>query len=70
MLWTVIRSLVGAFKWMGVMDTDKEKNKREANDTDEKKKQISPDQQKEKETTLAKRSGQRPALPFNRKKLT
>ena len=55
---------------MGVMDTNKEKNKGEANDTDEKKKQISPDQQKDKDTTLAKRSGQRPALPFNRKRLT
>lgn len=55
---------------MGVMDTDKEKGKGEANNTDEKKKQISSDQQKEKDTTLAKRSGQRPALPFNRKRLT
>jgi len=55
---------------MGVMDTDKEKNKGEANNTDEKKKQVSLDDIKEKDTTLAKRSGQRPALLFKRKKLT
>jgi len=51
------------------MDTDKEKNTDDANNTDEKKKTISPDEIKEKGTTLAKRSGQRPALPFNRKRL-
>lgn len=48
------------------MNTDKEKNKGEANDSDEKKQQISPEQKEDKDTTLAKRSGQRPALPFKR----
>ena len=52
------------------MDTEKEKNKGEANNTDEKKKQVLLDDIKEKDTTLAKRSGQRPALLFKRKKLT
>jgi hypothetical protein len=55
---------------MDVMNTNKEKNKGEENNPDEKKKQISPDQKDEKDTTLAKRSGQRPALLFKRKKLT
>lgn len=48
------------------MNKDIGKNKSEANDADEKKKPLSPDQKEEKDTTLAKRSGQRPALPFNR----
>jgi len=58
---------------MGAMDTDKEKNKGEENKPDEKKQKISPDQKDQKDdknTTLAKRSGQRPALLFNRKKMT
>ena len=50
------------------MNSDKEKNKSEAKHPDEKKKPISPDEKEDKETTLAKRSGQRPALLFNRKK--
>ena len=52
------------------MDTDKEKNKGEENKPDEKKQKNSPDQKDAEDTTLAKRSGQRPALLFNRKKLT
>jgi len=55
---------------MDKMATDKEKNKGEENDPAKKKRKISPDQKAEKDTTLAKRSGQRPALLFNRKKLT
>lgn len=55
---------------MGAMDTDKEKNKGEENKPDTKKQKISLDQKDDKDTTLAKRSGQRPALLFNRKKLT
>ncbi len=54
---------------MSAMDTDKEKNKGEENKPDEKKRKKSPDQKDDKDTTLAKRSGQRPALLFNRKKL-
>lgn len=48
------------------MDTDKEKNKGEENKVDEKKKPVSPDQKEDKDTMLAKRSGQRPALLFKR----
>jgi hypothetical protein len=51
---------------MDVMNKDAEKNKGEENNPDEIKKQISPDQKGDKETTLAKRSGQRPALLFKR----
>ncbi len=56
------------------MNSEKEKNKSEAKNTDEKKKQVlsrenEEDQKEDKETTLAKRSGQRPALLFNRKKM-
>jgi hypothetical protein len=43
--------------------TDKQKNDL----PDEKKRRVSPDSKTEKDTTLAKRSGQRPALPFRRK---
>jgi len=56
---------------MGAMDTDKEKNKGQENKPDEKKQKILPDQKDQKDdkdTILAKRSGQRPALLFNRKK--
>ena len=49
------------------MDSDKEKSKEETNNTNEKKR-IAPDEIKEKHTSLAKRSGQRPALPFKRKR--
>ena len=52
------------------MDTDKEKNKGEENKPDEKKQINSPDQKDDKDTILAKRSRQRPALLFNRKKMT
>jgi hypothetical protein len=52
------------------MGKDKAKNKGEENDPAEKKQNMLPDQKSEKDTTLAKRSGQRPALLFNRKKLT
>jgi len=45
------------------IETDKKKNDL----PDEKKRNVSPDAKEEKETTLAKRSGQRPALPFKRK---
>ena len=44
-------------------DMDKEKNDL----SDEKKQTVAPDPKAEKEITLAKRSGQRPALPFRRK---
>jgi hypothetical protein len=44
-------------------DVDKEKNDL----SDEKKRKASPDPKADKEITLAKRSGQRPALPFRRK---
>jgi hypothetical protein len=52
------------------MVTDKEKNKGEENKADESKKPISPAQKEDKDITLAKRSGQRPALLFNRKRRT
>jgi hypothetical protein len=58
---------------MDAMDTDKEKNKSEENKLDTKKQKILPDQEDQKDdkdTILAKRSGQRPALLFNRKKMT
>jgi hypothetical protein len=51
------------------MTADKEKNKGEENCSDENKHKSSPDQNADKDTILAKRSGQRPALLFNRKKL-
>jgi len=44
-------------------DTDKQKNDL----PDEEKQKIVPDPKTDKEITLAKRSGQRPALPFRRK---
>ncbi len=46
---------------------NKESDKQKNDLSDEKKRQVSPDPKAEKETTLAKRSGQRPALPFRRK---
>jgi len=45
------------------IDADKQKNDL----LEEKKRNVSPGPKEEKETTLAKRSGQRPALPFRRK---
>lgn len=45
----------------------KDKGKEKNDLPDEKKTKGSPDAQEEKEVTLAKRSGQRPALPFRRK---
>jgi len=55
---------------MNVMAPDNEKNKDEENCPDENEQKNSSDQNKQKGTILAKRSGQRPALLFNRKKLT
>jgi hypothetical protein len=54
---------------MSVMATDKEKNKDDEKNPNEKKQKNSTDHNADKGTTLAKRSGQRPALLFNRKKL-
>ncbi len=50
------------------MAPDNEKNKDDENYPDENKQGISSDQNTDKDTILAKRSGQRPALLFNRKK--
>jgi len=52
------------------MGKDKEKDEGEEKIPDEKKERISADQKGEKDTTLAKRSGQRPALLFKRNKMT
>ncbi|GJL79310.1 MAG: hypothetical protein NPINA01_22990 [Nitrospinaceae bacterium] len=49
------------------MSDDKEKNKEDAPLSDKEKRKASQDPKEEKESSLAKRSGQRPALPFKRK---
>jgi hypothetical protein len=54
---------------MDAMSTESKKNQGERKISDGKKKQVSLEEKEDKDTTLAKRSGQRPALPFTRKRL-